>query len=222
MRCPSKPLPPGRPPSRLLIHSALMCDMIMQIKSRNPDTQACWKQVTGHRAQGTETVSGRYCLLISQVPATTLVSRSFHFAFQSPPRPPSQPPPKQQRQPLAPILIITLGHFPGTTCAHNPWILLMLISHRPSWARSIAALSHLPTTTDTDTDTDTDTTMPTGAIPRMSLPTTEKQQATGGLGYPAHPAFYIAYEFSSHALPVLVPSRPVLFSPSPAQNENSG
>jgi hypothetical protein len=64
--------------------------------------------------------------------------------------------------------------------------------------------------------------MPTGAISRMSLPTTEKQQATGGLGYPAHPAFYIAYGFSSHALPFLVPSRPVLFSPSPAQSENSG
>lgn len=50
-------------------------------------------------------------------------------------------------------------------------------------------LSHLPTSLII-----TDSTMPTGAIfrSRMSLPITEKQQTTGGIGYPAHPAFYIA------------------------------
>ncbi|KAI7780411.1 hypothetical protein LA080_016030 [Diaporthe eres] len=43
--------------------------------------------------------------------------------------------------------------------------------------------------------------MPTGAIlrSRMSLPITEKQPITGGIGYPAHPAFYIAtYIFFSN------------------------
>lgn len=56
-------------------------------------------------------------------------------------------------------------------------------------ACSDATPSHLPTLLII-----TDNTMPTGAIfrSRMSLPFTEKQQTTGGIGYPAHPAFYIA------------------------------
>jgi hypothetical protein len=58
MRYPSKPLPPGRPPSRLLIHSALTCDMIMQplppppsLCKSSPGTQT--PRLAGNRAQGT-------------------------------------------------------------------------------------------------------------------------------------------------------------------------
>lgn len=101
--------------------------MIMQ--PLQPPPSLCKSKPGTQAPRAQRTCLGKI-LLISQVPATAaaLASRSFPFAFQSPPR----PPPKQQRQPLAPIPIIILGHYPGTTCAHNPWILLMLISHRPS------------------------------------------------------------------------------------------
>lgn len=92
--------------------------------------------------------------------------------------------------PLAPILITTLDHCPGTECAHNQWVLWMLTSLSGLLvASSNTIFSHLPSPLNNTTDT-----MPTGAIlrSRMSLPITEKQPTTGGIGYPAHPAFYIA------------------------------
>lgn len=103
--------------------------------------------------------------------------------------------------PFAPILIITLDHnHLGPQCNHNQWVLLMLISHRPScgrldccdpFPRPLTRQHHI--------------TMPTGAIfnSRMSLPITEKQRTTGGTAYSAHPAFYIAYEPLSLALLVV-------------------
>lgn len=84
-----------------------------------------------------------------------------------------------------------LGPLPmEAECAHNQWVLLTLTSLTGLPVPcSNSILSHLSTPR-----TITDEIMPTGAIlrSRMSLPITEKQQIAGGIGYPAHPAFYIA------------------------------